>query len=202
MIIPDKKLKHFDGEIYQRDKLAVAMKYAPNTGTFIDCGAHVGTWSKEFAKKAHRVIAIEPNPTNFLCLQRNLVDINNIQLINAAVWSHSGEILKISQDNVSVSQCISEEGNEVKTICLDDLDATDVTFLKIDVEGCEYQLLTGAKNLIKTYRPIMYIELKDRCLRKYGSSKDKVMSLLTEWGYVKIDRIKDDYIYIARINDN
>jgi len=197
MIIPDVKLKHFDGEVYQRNKLLVALKYVPD-GVVIDCGAHVGTWTKQFAYLAKKVIAIEPNPINFAYLESNLKGINNIELINAVVWDKSEETVKITTDSLSICQHVSDRGLDVKTICLDDINEQPL-FIKLDVEGCEYKALIGAERLIKTYRPILYIELKDRCQRKYGSSKERVMALLTEWEYVVVDKIMHDYIYVSKI---
>lgn len=60
----------------------------------IDCGAHIGVsvaWWKSAYPEA-RVLAFEADETNFALLERNCRGLSDIELVNAAVWSHEGEV--------------------------------------------------------------------------------------------------------------
>ena len=53
---------------------------------------------------------------------------------------------------------------------LDSFAFDDVSFMKVDVEGHELELLTGAQQTIRRNRPVVLIEVKDRnqeAVRKY-----------------------------------
>jgi hypothetical protein len=52
---------------------------------------------------------------------------------------------------------ISEESIDVKTITLDDI-IDEATLIKLDVEGFENKVLTGAKNLIKNNKPDIIVD--------------------------------------------
>ena len=48
------------------------------------------------------------------------------------------------------------------TLRLDDVTANPVGFVKIDVEGAEALVLSGAENLIRHGKPIFLIEIEER----------------------------------------
>ena len=59
---------------------------------------------------------------------------------------------------------------------LDDLCIKDkISFIKIDIEGNEYEFLLGAKNLIKKNKPILLIEIHNNF--------NKVLKLLYKLNY-------------------
>jgi FkbM family methyltransferase len=78
------------------DQIFVQCEYAslddlPKVGLVIDCGANVG-YSTAYFLSRHpdcRVLAVEPDPENFLMLERNLHPYGSrVQLLQAGVWSH------------------------------------------------------------------------------------------------------------------
>ena len=55
---------------------------------------------------------------------------------------------------------MSESGNiEVPVADIDSLVNDQVTFIKMDIEGSEYEALKGAKNTIKMYKPRLAISV-------------------------------------------
>ena len=70
---------------------------------------------------------------------------------------------------------------------LDDLNLPSADFIKIDVEGFEYNVLVGGEQYIKSSYPILVVEQED----KLSESR----KLLESWGYQIIDSVKHDYIY-------
>jgi hypothetical protein len=70
----------------------------------------------------------------------------------------------------------------VRLIQLDDFlgpRLTSLKLLKIDIEGYEDEVLKGATELLRRFKPFIYIEL----CSQYRASSDKAVKLLREHGY-------------------
>jgi hypothetical protein len=61
-----------------------------------------------------------------------------------------------------------------------------IDFLKIDVEGFEYFVLLGGKEIISQTHPVIYLELYDHGLKRNGYSASALIDLLFGMGYTKI----------------
>ena len=78
-----------DQNVY--DEIFLEREYDINLGTplfIVDAGAHIGLAAVFFASKYPKatVIAIEPEPSNFGVLLRNVENYNNIKPIQAGLW--------------------------------------------------------------------------------------------------------------------
>lgn len=63
-------------------------------------------------------------------------------------------------------------------------DLSRVDAVKIDVEGAEYEVLQGAKDIFeKNWPKFMFIECIDKYLRRFNSSSKELISFLTDNGY-------------------
>ncbi len=130
----------------------------------IDVGAHVGVFSLKAAKRARTVVAIEPHPFNYRLLLRNIASnrLRNIIPMNLALSDYNG-IAKLYIGNKSDSHTIKKEMRgilsqhryyvevEVKTLdqLMDELKISRVSFIKIDAEGAELDILKGGKSLLR-----------------------------------------------------
>jgi len=126
----------------------------------IDVGAHLGEYSLAVAKNAETIIAVEANPDTFQILQKNisLNKISNIVPINQAIYDSTGyQNLQIFGDKSGMSSMVmnyedKSDSIKVKTETLDrlvdNLKLKKVDWIKIDVEGAEYNVLKGAKQTI------------------------------------------------------
>jgi FkbM family methyltransferase len=159
-----------------------------------DIGAHLGYYSLLLAKcvgPVGRVVSFEAAPGNFSTLQRNILmnNLDNVELINQAVFSKSGTIgMSVSPTNTSsgdwsISRPANGHSIQVQTISLDQFcQANQVfpDFLKIDVEGAEYDVLMGGRETIGRSRPTMLIELHHF---DGNMAANQVPDLLREWNY-------------------
>ena len=68
------------------------------------------------------------------------------------------------------------ETTQVDQVCIDALNLDRLDFIKIDVEGMEFQVLEGGMKTIANYSPIMWIEL-------LKIDKDKMIERLQDIGY-------------------
>ncbi|HOG19297.1 MAG TPA: FkbM family methyltransferase [Salinivirgaceae bacterium] len=131
--------------------------------TIVDIGAHFGYFSiftKNNLDKESKIIAVEPNKSNFTQLQRNVSDcnINNISCYNYAIGDKNG-ISKLYQglspnhsiiDSYNLSDNNKYEEVEVKTLegLVHDLDLNCIDFLKMDCEGAEYSIFNSTPDSV------------------------------------------------------
>jgi FkbM family methyltransferase len=69
---------------------------------------------------------------------------------------------------------------QVTTRRLDDEDVGPVGFIKIDVEGHEQSLLTGAEETLREHRPVLLVEIVEWCS---GRPDQESFALICERGY-------------------
>lgn len=179
----------------------------------VDCGANFGYNSVILGKKITNsgvLFSIEPQSLIFTQLISNLFlnNILNTRLVRSCIGEESGKPIKLqkvnyNQDNVNIGNTgVGNDGEESRTICLDDLCNIKINFIKIDVQGYELFLLKGAKNTILRDTPDLFIEIEDHQLPKYGITKKQVIDLLKSYGY-RIFNICNEYPfdYICTINN-
>lgn len=163
-------------------------------GTAVDVGANFGCWTLALANHAHSVVAIEPQRCCFDLLSKS-VSFNratNIKLIHAAVGHYSGDImipeLDIEQASnfggVSLAIPHHEQPNakmnKVRMLRLDDvLRGSPVSFIKIDVEGFEANVIDGASATIARCHPVLFVEMDHNL-----TDADSLKSTIEEFGYV------------------
>jgi FkbM family methyltransferase len=149
-------------------------RFTPKEGdVVIDIGAHIGRYTIIGAKRVGtngKVVAIEANPSNFEMLNRNikLNQLTNIISLNNAVYSKEtkiklylpGEELGHTIYNTVMSDRAKNEDKFVE-VSANTLDyflqlkgITDVNWIKIDVEGAEFEVLKGATNVLSKSKDI------------------------------------------------
>jgi len=113
------------------------------------------------------VIAFEPQRIVFqtLCANMALNSITNAVCYPFAVGNENG-MLQLPDFDYSKEGNFGgieidkfNQGQPVHIVKLDDfLQPQKLNFLKIDVEGMEYAVIAGAKNLIAKHKPVLYVE--------------------------------------------
>ena len=142
-----------------------------NCNRAIDIGANVGVWSYWLSKYAKQVESFEPNPKIFSALKN--IKIKNVNSYNIALSNKTGSVDLLipkgskgfSNQGASLSS-IKVQG-EHKSITieakrLDEYNFLDVDFIKIDVEGHEHEVIEGARETIKKFKPTMVIEMEEK----------------------------------------
>jgi FkbM family methyltransferase len=151
---------------YESDPVAIRIG-----DTVIDCGAHVGVFTKYALRRgAGHVIAIEPDRTNLGCLQANLaqeIQDGRVNVIKAGIWDRR-TYLRLQQwerdsarHTFGASPPDATEADGTLVLPLDDLvealNLQRVDFIKMDIEGAERRALRGAQQTLKRFRPRMAI---------------------------------------------
>lgn len=135
--------------------------------SFVDVGAYDGCSVEQYLNfcnlnNIHDFAAycFEPDPYNFLSLQKKFEYNKNIKLFNKGLWS-SAEFLKFKTSdsfNLKSSSCIHPLGEiSVEVVDFDSLKIKDITLFKADPPGLDVAInvLEGAIESIKKYRPLM-----------------------------------------------
>jgi FkbM family methyltransferase len=120
--------------------------FSPNI--IVDAGAHIGMASVLFALKypTARIIAVEPEPSNFAVLIRNTAPYKTITPIRAALWREDGEVtLGASNAHPKGAFQVVENGQQrVRAITLGTLmretGMDSIDLLKVDIEGAEVEV--------------------------------------------------------------
>lgn len=154
--------------------------FRPKEGDIVvDIGAHMGRYTIPSAKSvgvSGKVIAVEAHPYNFGILQHNLKlnKLTNVSALNSAVYSKKANLklylpdedLGYTMHHSVMTNYLSTKYNneierkyiEVEADTLDNLlkssGITTVNWIKIDVEGAEYEVLKGAREILSTNKPI------------------------------------------------
>jgi FkbM family methyltransferase len=130
----------FVEEIYKQELSANAY--------ILDCGANIGL-SVIYLKKicpTATIIAFEPDKNNFELLQKNIAShgLQNVELKNEAVWKEETMLSFGSEGTMSSKIVFDKEAHRstlTKAVRLKDYLNRKIDFLKIDIEGAEYQVL-------------------------------------------------------------
>jgi FkbM family methyltransferase len=155
-------------------------RFLPKDGdTVVDIGAHIGLYTIISSKRVGfngKVIAIEAHPENFEILNRNiqLNQLTNVIALNYAAYSEEERLklyLPSGESGFTKYNTImpkfakrDEKFVEVTANTLDKLLQSNgisaVNWIKIDVEGAEFEVLKGAHNVLSDNKDIaILIEL-------------------------------------------
>lgn len=125
----------------------------------VDCGAAEGLFSLTVAKRCRQVFLIEPTEQFYSCLEQTFSHYTNVKIMKVALADVTGKGT-ITNEGIS-SRLVSGGGeNGIQTATLDDLflnGPLPVTYIKMDIEGMEYQVIRGAIQLIEKYHPRLAI---------------------------------------------
>ena len=139
--------------------------------TVFDLGAFLGDTAYIFYKflKAKKIYAFEPDPDNFKILKEN-IKLNNLQDVifplEIGVGKEKGFFyLEKSGGASSITNNHSKSKNKVKVkvVSIDDFVADNnikkVDFIKMDIEGAEFDALKGAVKTLKRDKPDLLIAI-------------------------------------------
>lgn len=132
---------------------------------FVDCGAFDGDTAialMNYKGKAEAIALFEPEKENFgklsINMRKNPVAREQI-LYPCGVWDRT-EMLCF-RSGIKTSSGISQDGDTfIQCVSLDDAIADFApTFIKMDIEGAEYEALLGAETIIRKYKPDLAISV-------------------------------------------
>lgn len=180
-------LKHY-GE-YTQNEIDL-LNHFINSGTVVyDIGANIGYHTIGLAQRSKVVHAFEPNNKNYFLLEHNTFGCTNVVRHNIAVGDEQ-KVVFVSDftpnEHGNFGECMIQEdgvdtGQETQCYRLDDYvkqhNIPMPQLIKIDVEGYEWQVINGMKDIIENNLPIIFYE------HLHGEHLPDIHEYLTQRGY-------------------
>lgn len=176
----------------------------PKTSVFLDVGAQMGLCTLPIAAEGYDVIAVEPVLSNVSLLNQNVIQNDIVEKVDILPFAAHAKEMKIDiyvpteEDCASLSESAALKigkpvtPQSILAIALDDHERVrerekDISFIKIDVQGAEIDVLRGLKKtLSQPTRRYVYIEWDPGYMRNYGSTPEEMHELFREMGYRRI----------------
>lgn len=155
--------------VFSPDEFAAWAPYLPDGGVVLDVGANIGGHTFAFAEAVGptgRVIACEPQRMLFamLCGSQALIGAKQVWPRWCACGAEPGVVFVPdldydAQNNFGGLPLADQRaGDPVACVPIDAWDLDRLDFLKVDVEGMELSVLTGAEQTIQRCRPVIAVE--------------------------------------------
>lgn len=188
------------------------INYVSEKDKVIDIGAHFGLFTllmSEIVGNEGEVHSFEPIPSTFSILSENVSNKKFIKANLKAVWKENKQII-LNDYGMSFSAFNSIKGarsSEIKgqkfknmikskAIKLDDYikeKNIQPSFIKIDAESAEYEVLEGMNFILNKIKPVICIELGD--LEVEGAKKSiEVVKYLLNYGYEPFEFKKNKFV--------
>lgn len=221
--------------LFEGPEQAFLWLYLRPGDTFLDCGAHVGVFSCIAAQKLKnqgRIVAFEPNEENLSLYRQNLLNLGCqcFTAFNTGLSNHPGEasffLGKVGMsaygtfaDGAKDHQQVGQNTTIVQQVTLDqvvaNLSINEVALSKLDVEGWEVPVLSGAAESIAMGKfPVWMIEFTEENALAAGSSTQSLAQLVESFGYTlcrfdatqlrlvpEVRRLKYDYANLFAVLD-
>ncbi|MDO3379736.1 FkbM family methyltransferase [Geoalkalibacter halelectricus] len=165
---------------------------------FVDVGANIGYFTvlaSEMVGDDGGVVSVEASPSIFEELNRTIErnGIQNVRTLNLAVSNSVGKvgIYKSSEKNIGETSILEGRGvleAEVDSAPLPDIllpsEKEKVRIVKIDVEGAEYFVLDGMRDLLKACpRMEVVVEINPGRLKSLGKSLEEIFEMFEREGF-------------------
>ena len=167
------------------------IKIDTNKSTALDIGANIGNHALQFANFFQYVEAYEPNPITYKLLDLNCNDNKNIRCHNFGLGDKEENLtlyenfLNNGASSIYLNERnISYNNHEIKILRIDSFlnSFNNIRLMKIDVEGMEFEVISGTVKTIRTHKPIIAFE-QFLTEFKAPAKETKSIDLLRSLGY-------------------
>jgi len=175
-------------------ELKLLSAIVPHDRMAVDVGANRGNYTFFLSRLAAATVAYEPAPPMARFLRE--AKLPRVEVREAGVSNAGGALTYYAQLNAKGKPQYNvghlggghpegKTGIEIPVLAvrLDDEDLGDVGFIKIDVEGHEYEVIDGARALLARCRPNLLVEILEGRGDREAVARNKTVQLLGELGY-------------------
>lgn len=198
--LPTRYFRYFP-ENYESDNFEFLNKSCKPGAVIIDIGAHIGLFSviaSQVTGKTGKVYSFEPAPTTYALLQKTVV-LNHekevIETFQKAVGKESCKITFFVSDGqadnsnslVNYKEDRAIHGIDVEVTSVDNFvkekNISKLDFIKIDVEGAEYDTLRGAADTFKNLRPGCIVAIHPEPIAAKGDKLEDIYDFIIGCNY-------------------
>ncbi|MBC8129238.1 MAG: FkbM family methyltransferase [Rhizobiaceae bacterium] len=155
------------GQFFEAAELRVLADRLGEGRHIVDIGANTGNHTVYFAgpMRAASVLPFEPLPDIAAILSRTVAEngLDTVDLCHLCLGLSDApgraRVIRSERGGLGASRLEAGSGGEIEVVRLDDVLTRAPDFLKIDVERMEMKVLAGAKTVIETARPLIFIEI-------------------------------------------
>lgn len=173
--------------------------YAPREGDIVvDVGAGIGEFTLWCADAGARVIAFEPDPLAFACLEKNVAASPSVEIFPHALWKERSNLRLHGSFDTTESSLIEDgkantRNSDVSAWPLDQLQViaslSVIDLLKIDGEGVEPEIIVGA---VRTLRRTRIVAVDVGATDRRPNLKKRVEAALTGENFRIVDNGRSD----------
>lgn len=198
--LPARYIRYFPAD-YEAENFSLLKQHIRPDSVVLDIGAHIGLFSVIAAKwsgAGAKIYAFEPAPSTHRVLERT-IRMNRLEAqiipVNSAMGLHTGTIDFFVSDNEadnSNSLVPYKSDRPLRRIPVK-LDSVDhfvsehaigkVDFIKMDVEGAEYDTLRGALQLMARDRPVVILAIHPEPILNRNDSLEDIYAVLEQLPY-------------------
>ena len=161
----------------------------------VDVGANTGNHTVFFAgpMKAASVTPFEPLPAASQALRASVArnGLKNVDLsrLGTGVSDREGRARLVfsGRGGLGATSLEADSTGEIIVATLDSMISGRVDLLKIDVEGMEMSVLAGSRELIRRWRPLIFVEIANRnttaLMHWLQREKYQVLRIFTDKGH-------------------
>ncbi|AFU58609.1 putative methyltransferase FkbM family [Candidatus Nitrososphaera gargensis Ga9.2] len=187
------------GDYTPSRELEVLQKFTPSSGdVVVDVGAHIGRYTIVSSKAVGpmgRVVAIEADPDNFKILNYNieLNELTNVLPLNYAAYSEDTRLRLYKVTSSEIYNTVMSSRAHSKNAYVD-VDActlnkilhligiSRVDWIKIDVEGAEFEVIKGATQIMAN-NPGLSILIEVHNIDDDPQHYDRIKNFLESFGF-------------------
>lgn len=164
-----------------------------------DVGANIGWYSvmMQYAVPNITIFSFEPNPTIYPVLKKNLAFNGFSEDLTFEVGLSNKTQMSLFYLDTSMPEASSlrnlqytehVKSQECQTQRLDDFvdqhRIEKINYIKCDVEGAELLVLEGGLNTLRSYQPILQLEMLRKWSALYQYHPNDIIALLHQMGYI------------------
>lgn len=125
---------------------------------FVDIGAYTGdsilNYVRNYGTNYKKIYAYEITESSCEIMRSTLKELHDVEIRRKGAGEKAGEMFLNPSDDPSANQISSRSSKDrVEIVTLDDDLPDGFTFLKMDIEGAEYNALRGSEQTIRRCRP-------------------------------------------------
>ena len=193
------------GEVFESEIVETAERFIKKGTVVLDVGANFGQMSVLFSRFAGNdgiIYSFEAQKRVFDILKKN-IEANNAHNINPifnAVYFESGknfyfpepDFVKFGAYGSYNLPLDSVKGQEVKSLKIDDLQIEKpISFMKVDVQGCDLFAMQGAVETIKKHKMPVLFEFEQQFQKTYKTNFHDYVEFVDSIGYKFTEIILD-----------